>query len=77
MSSTAINFKAGLLIGKQAIPLASEIAFGDQQSQDGVDNGFVFKPGKVPATARLFEEILSLFNWEIEFEFQFFYQCFT
>jgi len=43
MSSTAINFKATLLIGQQSVPLASEIAFGDDQSQDGVNNGFLFK----------------------------------
>jgi hypothetical protein len=57
MSSTAINFKASLLIGEQTIPLASEIAFGDSQSQDGVENGFLFKldrqPGDPPVTIYL------------------------
>lgn len=57
MSSTAINFKANLLIGEQSIPLASEIAFGDDQSQDGVENGFLFKldrqPGDPPVTVYL------------------------
>jgi hypothetical protein len=43
MSNTAINFKASLLIGEQSVPLASEIAIGDTQSQDGVNNGFLFK----------------------------------
>jgi hypothetical protein len=57
MSSTAINFKATLLIGEQTVPLASEIAFGDDQSQDGVTNGFLFKldlqPGDPPVTVYL------------------------
>lgn len=43
MSSTVISFKANLAIGEQNVPLASEIAFGDTQSQDGVNNGFLFK----------------------------------
>jgi hypothetical protein len=57
MSSTAINFKASLLIGEETVPLASEIAFGDSQSQDGVENGFLFKldrqPGDPPVTVYL------------------------
>lgn len=57
MSSTAINFKACLLIGGQTVPLASEIAFGTDQSQDGVNNGFLFKldrqPGDPPVSIYL------------------------
>lgn len=57
MSSTAIHFKAKLLIGEQQVPLASEIAFGSDQSQDGIKNGFLFKldrqPGDPPVTVFL------------------------
>lgn len=57
MSSTQINFKARLLVGGQAVPLASEIVVGDGQSQDGVENGFLFKldlaPGDPPVVVNL------------------------
>ncbi|MGL5891064.1 MAG: hypothetical protein ACRC3B_14340 [Bacteroidia bacterium] len=43
MSSTEISFKTSLRIGDQLIPLASEIVLGDSNSQDGVQNGFLFK----------------------------------
>jgi hypothetical protein len=52
MSSTQISFKAKLKIGDQILPLASEIAFGDADSEDGVKKGFLFKldlaPGDPP-----------------------------
>jgi hypothetical protein len=52
MSTTQISFKATLRIGEQFLPLASEIVFGDGNSQDGVKNGFLFKldlaPGEPP-----------------------------
>lgn len=52
MSSTLISFKAKLRIGEQILPLASEVAFGDGDSQDGVKRGFLFKldlgPGDPP-----------------------------
>jgi hypothetical protein len=48
MSSTAINFKAKLMVGEQTIPLASEIVFGDSDSQDGVSKGFLFKLDRAP-----------------------------
>lgn len=48
MSSTAINFTAKLLIGEQTVPLATEIVFGTDQSQDGIKNGFLFKLDRQP-----------------------------
>ena len=57
MSSSAFGFKAKLLIGEQTVPLASEIAIGDSQSSDGVQNGFIFKldrdSGDPPVTVYL------------------------
>ena len=49
MSSTAINFKAKLLIGQQTVPLASEIVIGTADSQDGVKSGFLFKLDREPS----------------------------
>jgi len=43
MSTTQISFKAGLKIGEEIVPLASEIVFGEASSQDGVQNGFLFR----------------------------------
>ena len=43
MSTTTINFKTTLLIGEEEIPLITEAVIGDQASQDGVENGFLFK----------------------------------
>jgi hypothetical protein len=43
MSSTNISFRATFRIGDDIVPLLSEIAFGDSQSQDGVQNGFLFR----------------------------------
>jgi len=48
MSTTAISFKAKLLIGEQTVPLASEVVFGDGESQDGVKKGFLFKLDRQP-----------------------------
>ncbi|MBV9107828.1 MAG: hypothetical protein JO306_00300 [Gemmatimonadetes bacterium] len=57
MSTTQINFNARLLVGGQTVPLASEIVVGDGQSQDGVENGFLFKldlqPGEPPVVVNL------------------------
>lgn len=43
MSSTAISFNTTLLVGEQSVPLYSELVMGDSGSQDGVENGFIFK----------------------------------
>lgn len=43
MGKTDINFKVTLLVGEQEIPLMSEIVTGASDSQDGVENGFLFK----------------------------------
>lgn len=52
MSTTEINFKARVKLGEQTLPIASEIVFGDDESEDGVKNGFLFKidyqPGDDP-----------------------------
>lgn len=48
MSTTAISFKAKLLIGEQTVPLASEVVFGDGESQDGIKKGFLFKLDRQP-----------------------------
>lgn len=48
MSVTTINFKTTLLIGEESVPLASEIVFGDSDSQDGVNKGFLFKLDRAP-----------------------------
>jgi hypothetical protein len=48
MSTTQISFKAKLKIGEQIIPLASELVSGDAESQDGVQNGFLFKLDLAP-----------------------------
>lgn len=57
MSNTQISFQAKVRIGEEIIPLASEIAFGDTASQDGVENGFLFKldrqPGELPVVINL------------------------
>lgn len=49
MSTTNINFFATLLIGEQEVPLASEIVSGESDSQDGVNNGFIFKLNRGPS----------------------------
>lgn len=48
MSRTEISFLATLAIGEESIPLVSEVAFGDSESQDGVKNGFLFKLDRQP-----------------------------
>ena len=48
MSTTIINFKTTLLLGEEEIPLASELVAGDTDSQEGVDNGFLFKLDREP-----------------------------
>ena len=57
MSSTQFSFKARVLIGDQVVPLASEIAFGDDETENGVKNGFLFKldlmPGDPPVVVNL------------------------
>jgi hypothetical protein len=57
MSSTQFSFKAKVLIGDQVVPLASEIAFGDEATDNGVKNGFLFKldlaPGDPPVVVNL------------------------
>ncbi|MBV9762790.1 MAG: hypothetical protein JO340_19685 [Acidobacteriaceae bacterium] len=57
MSSTQFSFKARVVIGDQIIPLASEIAFGDEPTENGVKNGFLFKldlePGDPPVVVNL------------------------
>lgn len=57
MSSTQFSFKAKVLIGDQVVPLASEIAFGDNATENGVKNGFLFKldlaPGDPPVVVNL------------------------
>lgn len=51
MSKLDISFKAKLKVGDEVIPLASEIVAGDSQSQDGVENGFVFRLDLGPTDA--------------------------
>lgn len=55
--STQISFRAVLDVGGEAVPLASEAVFGEHDSQDGVENGFLFKldlpPGGDPVTVNL------------------------
>lgn len=41
--STEISFKAKVKVGGEIVPIASEIVFGADESQDGVQNGFLFK----------------------------------
>jgi hypothetical protein len=57
MSTTQISFNARLLVGGETVPLASEIVIGDAESQDGVENGFLFKldvaPGEPPVVVNL------------------------
>ncbi len=57
MSTTKISFGAVLEVGGEPVPLASEIVIGDGNSQDGVENGFLFKldipPGSDPVTIDL------------------------
>ncbi len=57
MSSTQFSFKARVIVGDQVVPLASEIAFGDSNASDGVQNGFLFKldlaPGDPPVVINL------------------------
>ena len=48
MSATTIQFKADLLIGEQTVPLLSQLALGDTDSQDGITNGFIFKLNREP-----------------------------
>jgi hypothetical protein len=48
MSTTKISFKATLLIAGEPVPLASEIVVGDSESEDGVENGFLFKLDRQP-----------------------------
>ena len=43
MSTTSITFKATLLVGEEEVPLLTEAVMGDDNSQDGVENGFLFK----------------------------------
>ena len=43
MSTTSIKFKVTLLVGSEEIPLITEAVIGDDNSQDGVENGFLFK----------------------------------
>lgn len=43
MSSTTVSFSTTLLVGDQSVPLYSEVVVGDTNSQDGVENGFIFK----------------------------------
>ncbi|MCA6363468.1 MAG: hypothetical protein IM638_10555 [Bacteroidetes bacterium] len=66
MSTTEIAFKTRLRIGDQIVPLASELVFGDGNSQDGVENGFLFKldlgPGDFPPTLNLGEIIAFIEN---------------
>ena len=52
MSSTAISFNARIRIREEIIPIKSELVFGDEASEDGVTNGFIFtldyEPGDDP-----------------------------
>lgn len=66
MSTTEIKFKTRLRISDQIVPLASELVFGDENSQDGVENGFLFKldlsEGDYPPTLNLGEIIAFIEN---------------
>lgn len=61
MSTTMISFSVKVRIGEEQIPLVSEIVFGDQDAQQGVENGFLFKldrrPEEPPVTLYLGEII--------------------
>jgi hypothetical protein len=61
MSKTMISFSAKVRIGDERIPLVSEIVFGVQDAQQGVENGFLFKldrrPQDPPVTVYLGEII--------------------
>jgi len=48
MSTTEFSFKVRLKIGDQLVPLASEIAVGDDAARGGVCNGFLFKLDRLP-----------------------------
>jgi hypothetical protein len=41
--SLGISFKARLKLGDETVPLASEVVFGADKSQDGAQNGFLFR----------------------------------
>lgn len=57
MSTTQVSFSAVVKVGDQTVPIASEIVVGDGDSQDGVENGFLFKldiaPGEPPVVVDL------------------------
>jgi hypothetical protein len=57
MSSTQVSFQAKVTVGGQIVPLSSEIVRTNADSQDGVQNGFVFKldlqPNDPPITVSL------------------------
>ncbi|MCB0429495.1 MAG: hypothetical protein H6585_02535 [Flavobacteriales bacterium] len=57
MSTTQFSFQAKVRVGEQIVPIKSELVLGDSQSQDGVENGFLFmldlQPGDDPVTVNL------------------------
>ncbi|WP_057937840.1 hypothetical protein [Algoriphagus resistens] len=52
MGSTAIRFSARVRIREEIIPIKSELVFGNEASEDGITNGFIFtldyEPGDDP-----------------------------
>ena len=51
MSKLDISFKARIKLGDEVVPLASEIVAGASESQDGTENGFLFRLDLAPEDA--------------------------